>query len=396
MASDTLLLRCSSADPDHNPVTIHQVSLRAGIWIALLCSVLFPCAAWADVSSLVVLWQQSSEDSELAVRMSGQLADLPVRIQSVGVETEKASSSTERLLHATQLRSQMSALCLVYWDKEPRGRRLRIVTTDRLFERQIEQTERAQGLSVAMESAAVVTRAVVRALLAGEPTGVSLAEAMAAQPVPSVTREQQASISSEPPERALLFLGIGWQGGADGQSPLGHHAVGLSASIPVQRFVLRLSLWTGLPSRWSDDLFSVSLSRYAASLGAQVVLLQTETLRLLTGLGVTGSLFHRSTLSATSGYEPTAQQAVFGIGIVPSVALWIRPSLRIPLWLELSVSAEALLRRPRLGYAETSGFVVYKDLWPVWPLGGLQILWSPLTRSQRMTPPSSEGAPASS
>lgn len=338
---------------------------------------------------------QSSEDTELAARMSGQLADLLVRIQSLGSE-EASATPSGRLLRATQLRSQLSALCLVYWDKESRGRRLRIVTTDRLFERLIEQPDRTQGLSAAMESAAVVTRAVVRALLAGEPTGVSLAEAMAAQPTPEVLPEKEAVIPSDQSARTAFLLGMGWLGGIDGQSPFGQHSLGLSASVPVSRLVLRLSLWAGLPSRWSDDLFSVSLSRYSAALGAQVVLFQSSSLRLLTGLGITGSLFHRSTLSVSSGYEPTASQVVLGIGVVPSLALWLRPSLRIPLWLELSVSAEALLRRPRLGYVEPSGFAVYKELWPVWPLAGLQILWSPLTRSQPRRALSSEGTSTSS
>ena len=86
-----------------------------------------------------------------------------------------------------------------------------------------------------------------------------------------------------------------------------------------------------------------------------MVLWQTPSLRLLTGLGVSGSVFHRATVSAAAGYEPTADLTMFGIGASPMVSLWIRPSRRIPLWLELSVSADVLLRQPRLGYVETSG-----------------------------------------
>lgn len=368
---------------------------RARLWILLLGLLFLPRVALADSPSMVVLWMQSPDDSELAARMSGQLADLPVQLQTVGSEDSRPTAE-ERLLRATQLRSQMSALCLLYWEKESRGRRLRIVTTDRLFERLIEQPERAQGLSAAMESAAVVTRAVVRTLLAGEQPGVSLADVMAAQPVRQMNRETEPTIPSAEVEQTPLLLGLGWQGGGDGQSPFGHHSLGLSVSVPLHRFVLRLALWAGLPSLLSDEQFTVSLSRYSAVGSAQVVLWQTPSLRLLTGLGVSGSVFHRATVSAAAGYEPTADLTMFGIGASPMVSLWIRPSRRIPLWLELSVSADVLLRQPRLGYVETSGFVVYKELWPVWPLGGLQILWSPLTRSRSATPPSSERASAPS
>jgi hypothetical protein len=246
-----------------------------------------------------------------------------------------------------------------------------------------------------MESAAVVTRAVVRALLAGEPTGISLAEAMVEPP-----REPEKAPAS-PPARSAgrpreLFLGLGFIGGVDGQSPSGQHALALSFGLLLSRFGLRLTLQGGLPAWLSDDATEVTLSRHGVVLTGSVAVLSRERLRLFVSLGAGGYGYYRTTEALAAGYEPTAPQLTLALGLSPSLSLWCRPAPRLPLQLEVFIAAEAVVGRPRLGYSDGGAFVPRSEPWPVLPLLGLSILWSTLTRSGAAPPLSSESAPKKS
>lgn len=334
----------------------------------------------------VAVWLQGRDDDALKARIEGQTADLDVTL--VPIERDGlALPSRERLAVAGGLLQQSGARALLFWEPSPRGgRRLRVLHGERVFSRELGGAAADEPVrSATLESAAVVVRAVLRTLLAGEEAGVSLSEALAAEPeaapgpvqvpVPVVAAEPEPP--KPPPGRRLgLVASLGWQVAIDGQSPPGQHALSLSVGLTVSRILIRLWLLGGLPASLRDEASVLSLSRHGAALGVLGAVVQRERLRLL--VGVTAGLcgYYRKTDAVADGYEATAPRFVPALCTAPQISLWLRPARRVPLYVELLAGIELAFGRPRLGYGEGDTFVARGDLWPVQPVFGLSLLYA--------------------
>ena len=329
----------------------------------------------------VAVWQRDRDDAALRDRIEGQTADLPVVLVPMVRDGREGVGLTarERLATAGALLQESGARALVYWEPSPiGGRRLRVLSGERVFSRELGGEGADEPVrSATLESAAVVVRAVLRTLLAGEQTGVSLSTALvesepeaAAEPVPA-----PVAAAPPPPRRPGLLLSLGWQGTIDGQSPPGQHALSLSLGVMASRLLIRLWLHGGVPAVLDDGLTRVALSRHGFALGLLGAAVRLERLRLLGGVlaGLCG--YYRSTDSLSADYEATQPSFTPALCVAPQLGLWLRPSRRAPLYLELFAAAEVVVGRPRLGYSDASGFVPRGELWAVQPALGLALVY---------------------
>ncbi|MFO0577491.1 MAG: hypothetical protein U1A78_26100 [Polyangia bacterium] len=326
----------------------------------------------------VAVWQRDRDDGALKDRIEGQTADLPVVLLPL-VRDGAGLTARERLAAAGALLQESGARALVYWEPSPLGgRRLRVLSGERVFSRELGGEGADEPVrSATLESAAVVVRAVLRTLLAGEQTGVSLSTALVESEPEAAAEPSPAPVAPapSPPRRPGLLLSLGWQGTLDGQSPPGQHALSLSLGIVASRLLIRLWLHGGIPAALDDGLTRVALSRHGFALGLLGAAVRLDRLRLLGGVlaGLCG--YYRTTESLSADYEATQPSFTPALCVAPQLGLWLRPSRRAPLYLELFAAAEVVVGRPRLGYADASGFVPRGELWAVQPALGLALVY---------------------
>lgn len=351
--------------------------------LLLLCLVLGWTTALqvgAQPAFPVALWLQGRDDAALKTRIEGQTADLTVALLPIVRDGQKLSPR-ERLAAAGGLLSETGARALLYWEPSPRGgRRLRVLSGDRVFSRELGgESAEEPARSATLESAAVIVRTVLRTLLAGEQTGVSLSEAVteteseAAPRPPGVAQDQ-----TQTPLRARrpgFVLSLGWQGTFDGHSPPGQQALSLSFGLTVSRLVIRLWGQGGLPVGIEDGVSRISLSRHGVALGVLGAAVQGERLRLHVGALVGMCGYYRTTDTVSAGYEATPPRFIPALCVSPRIELWLRPARRVPLYLELWAGAELVLGRPRLGYDEGGAFAPRGGPWPVQPALGLSLAY---------------------
>lgn len=350
------------------------------LWLCLILG--WTAAAQAEMTPQfsVLVWLQGRDDGLLKTRIEGQTADLDVALLPL-VRDGRLLSSRDRLTTAGAILQETQARALIYWEPvENGGRRLRVLSGERVFSRELgDEGADDPARSATLESAALVVRTVLRNLIAGEPSGVSLTEALGelpleVAPAPPPKREPPAS----PPPRSTgpnLFVSLGWQAAIDGRSPFGQHGLSLSGGVALSRLVLRLWLSGGIPAQLSDANSSVSLSRHGFALGVLGLALKRSRLRFLGGglVGMCG--YYRTTDTVMADYEAAAPSFVPALCLTPQLELWLRPSAKLPLYLEALAGVEVIFGRPRLGYSDVGVFIPRDELWPVQPVLGLSLLY---------------------
>lgn len=341
--------------------------------LALLCGGIAPARAEAGLA--VAVWLQGRDDAALKTRIEGQTADLEVTLVPIAREG-RLLSARERLTAAGGLLQETGARALIYWEAGRRGgRRLRVLSGARVFSRELgDEAAEDPVRSATLESAALVVRTVLRNLLAGEDTGISLSEALGESEAEAEPRPAPAPRPPSP-RRLDLVLSLGWQVAVDGQSPPGQHALSLSFGLTVSRLLVRLWVLGGVPAALGDGNVSLSLSRHGFALGLLGEAVRKERLRVLGGAlaGLCG--YYRTTNAVSADYEATAPSFVSALCLTAQLELWLRPSRRVPLYLEALAGAEAVAGRPRLGYADAGAFVPFGELWPVQPVLGLSLVY---------------------
>lgn len=358
-------------------------------WLCLTLGWTTAPFALAQPTFPVLLWLQGRDDGLLKTRIEGQTADLDIALQPL-LREGRLLSSRDRLKLAGTILQETRASALIYWEPAPGGgRRLRVLHGERVFSRDLgDEGPDEPARSATLESAALVVRAVLRNLIAGEPSGISLTEALGELPIETTFPPREPALPAKGPS---LLLSLGWQAALDGRSPAGQHTLSLSIGVELPRLLLRLWFLGGLPAQLSDAASAVSLSRHGFALGVLGAALKRQQLRILGGVlaGLCG--YYRTTESVSAGYEATAPSFVPALCLMPQLVLWLRPSARLPLQLEVLAGAEVVVGRPRLGYSETGTFVPRDELWPLQPVLGLSLIYQ-WERRQVPTAPT-ESAP---
>ncbi len=353
------------------------VRVRLCLWLVVLGVLLStrgsaqvrPSGAAAPLHVVVLLL--SDADAELLLRLQGQTADLDV-VLDPQVRQGVGRSSAAHLRQAAELAGTHSAV--VYRESLPRGgQRLRLLHRGRVFTRETVEPEGAAGqvlrASASVESAAVIVRSALRAILAGESVGDGVEDVLrtSEQPTP-------AASSGEPALRGL-FAALQWQLGIDGASPHAAHGLGLSLGFVTPRWFLRTSLVLGIPGEISDGKSVLALSRHQLSLAAAWVALATPRVRLHLAFAAEVCGYLRSTQDVDPAYEPTPPALLPALSLTPQLGVWLRLTERQPLFVELALGAGLLLGRPRLGYGDGAAFTESVALWPLQPMLSLSLVW---------------------
>lgn len=364
--------------------------------LLLLCLVLGWTTALqvgAQPAFPVVVWLQGRDDTALKTRIEGQTADLTVALIPIVRDGQKLTPR-ERLAAAGGLLQETGARALLYWEPgQHGGRRLRVLSGDRVFSRELgNESAEEPARSATLESAAVIVRTVLRTLLAGEQTGVTLSEAVTESESEALSVSRAADPDRRAPRilpdpgdqqdqspsrvrRPRILLSIGWQGAFDGHSPPGQHALSLSLGLTISRLLIRLWGLGGVPVGLEDGMSRVSLSRQGFALGLLGALIQGERLRLHGGASAGLCGYYRTTDLVPAGYEATEPRFIPALCVTPRIELWLRPARRVPLYVEMWTGAELVLGRPRLGYDEAGAFAPMGGPWPVQPALGLSLVY---------------------
>ncbi|HNN94213.1 MAG TPA: hypothetical protein PKI03_18175 [Pseudomonadota bacterium] len=328
-----------------------------------------PAGAQAPLHVVVLLL--SDADAEFLLRLQGQTADLDVVLEPQARDGLGRSSAV-RLRQAVELAGTHSAV--VYREPLPRGgQRLRLLHRGRVFTRETVEHEGTASqvlrASASVESAAVIVRSALRAILAGESVGDGVEDVLrtSEQPAP-------AALSVEPTPRGL-FAALQWQLNIDGASPHAAHGLGLSLGFVTPRWFLRTSLLLGIPGQISDGQSVLALSRHQLSLAAAWVALATPRVRLHLAFAAELGGYLRSTQDVDPAYEPTPPALLPALSLTPQLGMWLRLTERQPLFVELALGAGLLLARPRLGYADGATFIEAVTLWPLQPMLSLSLVW---------------------
>ena len=322
----------------------------------------------------VVVWLFGESDAQLLLRIQGQTADLPVVLRPDW--DDGASRSPEaRLRRAAQLAGSQSAV--VYRETQPSGgQRLRLLYKGRVLSRELSDRDPPFGevlrASAIVESAAVMLRSALRALLAGESLGDGVEDVLVSHDSDSISGP--AAIGS--PAVRGFFGALRWQLGVDGFSPHAAHALGASGGFVTDRWFVQASLLLGIPMLLDDERSTVALSRHQISLAVGWVAIAGHRIRLHLAFAGGFCGYLRSTQQVDPAYDATAPALLPALCLSPQLGLWVRPTMRAPLFVDLSLGADLPLGRPRLGYVEGSDFAERSLLWPVQPVLSVALLWA--------------------
>lgn len=364
-------------------------AVRSGVCLSLLTVLwaLGTSAGHAQVPAAgplaslhVVVWLFGDADGEFLRRLQGQTVDLPVVLQPEARDGPPRTSDV-RLRQAQEQAGSDRAV--VYREPLPGGGiRVCLYYKQRIFARDLSEPNATSGgglgASAAVESAALILRSAFRALLAGEALGSGVEETLAKSAADGADR-------SNAPDRPPLhgfFAALKWQLGIDGVSPQAGHALGLSAGFVAERWLVRGTLLVGIPALVRDALSVVALSRHQVSISAAWVPVSAERLRLQLALSLGLCGYLRATQEVDPSYEAAAPRLLPALCLAPQLGLWLRPTLRLPLFIELEAGADVLWGQPRLGYVDGASFREHTTLWPLQPVWSLALLWVPSARAK--------------
>lgn len=353
----------------------------------------------------VVVWQ-APDWAPLYSRIRGHTIDLNVRVFAAPEPAIPEDPSAQWRL-SRRLCEQYAAELVVWFDPGAirEGRivlRLALPRQQRLLERELgglgEAGERAKVPSVALETAAVIVREALQALLMGEVIGTSgygrfddvtefperkpAAAGIAIEPAPRVnapppapsaaapavtTGTQPNKPTSTPRTQASTWeLGAGLQMVADGFGPMGS-SEGLLARIAWRSATFELGAMASgnLPVNVPSDAGSVRLSRQ--QFGFIVSLpLSNAVLGISIGLRVGPTRYQRDRL--TPSQEATARaSATHWLGSAGPLLQLRYPAQNHRFSTDLAIGADVPSHRLEVGYRTASEFVVSKRSWPIQP-----------------------------
>ena len=193
--------------------------------------------------------------------------------------------------------------------------------------------------------------AVVAVVLAGS---VSLAQ----EPVPAPPPEQ-------PRSSVQWQLMVGGLSALDGYTSAGHQGLLLGAGWEFPSLRLRFQFLAGLPNTLVDSRTEVNLEQYTFGFWLDTPLLRSGAWRWGVGAGAGVHVFARSTLPLFQGVRPANPRFVPALLTGPETSVRWRFSRLFAV--EGTVSVDAVLGRPVLGYVDQNGFSPLHRGWAVQP-----------------------------
>ena len=366
--------------------------------LALLCR-----RAWAADRTVLVARVAATPSDAFLERVRGQVSDLPVEVHAA--ELEAVAPASERTQTALRLGRERGALAVVWIESQADGALLVHVTASDSGEHLVRRLEASsehgdKALSEEVETAAVVVRATLEALLhtghiggSAEPAGPDEPARALEPPAPErpVTRQtpparpapsaRPAPLASPSPRSSPVAVrpAIGWLAVVDGQTPAGLH--GPLARVDVVRKNVGIGVHGAISIPAPMDAGAVELRVMRSSAGADVMIAfpldPIWSIEAHAGGGL--AVFHRSTTArAGAGAVPTPASTALTAEltsdlVVALVPLRDQPALRML----ASAGAALLFAPPQYDFVDERGLVVPGPaLWPIQPRLTVGLGWA--------------------
>lgn len=347
---------------------------RRVLWGLVLVLLAMPARAsepWRAVARVA-----TPEDAALLERVRGQSSDLPVRL--VAEQGPSLDGPPALRWPAVELLAEEHQARVVLWFLRE-GPEVHVQVAEpasrHLFIRSARLTGAPGSLewSAGAEALALTVRSALRAVELGEPLG-EVVEAPAAVAAPAPAPEPvRAPLPVHVTPSSRWMLAVGAYAVLDGYGQGGHQGLSLGAGREWGAWRPGLELRMGISGRLRDELTLITLRQHGAVLGLDRVAVSLDTLSCSYGLQVGAVVFSRR----TQALAPQVEAAPASTMLAPLVGMrgaarW-SPGTRFAL--ELSVSAEALVGRPELGYAVDGKVVPRGEGAPIRPRAGLAMVF---------------------
>lgn len=315
-------------------------------------------------------------------RIRGQVSDLPVDIRSVELEPPAADTALQR-------GRDDAALAVVWLEPLPDGTIVLHVAASRtgeVLDRRLEPSAQpaSAALSERLETAAVVVRATLEALLAtgrisSPPPPVDVPAPSAAPPPPTTTTPKQVPSPLPPPtrDRVRFRMGLGWLVVVDGKTNAGLQGPVVRGELRWKNVGIGLQGAVSLTGTIDDAAATLHVMRgsFGGDLLAAFPLHRAWTLEGHLSAGVVA--FHRATVeNPAAGVLSTPDQTAWTAELGADAVVTFAPSQRLrSLRLVGSAGAGLLFARPRYDFVTTQGIAEGPALWPVQPRFMLGLAW---------------------
>jgi hypothetical protein len=300
----------------------------------------------APMRVLVVV--NGERERQLATRIEGQTADLPVSIAITEVDPDL---DREQLAAAARSEAQAhSAEVAVWLVGEGGGWLVNVAHGDRTFRRSVGEPTGALSSSASIEAAALVVRTVLRGLAAGEE-------------VPEVP-------PPSPPPTPLRFEGaLAWTAVLDHPGSTGHHGVELRAGAAFGPWSFLLAVEEHPSQTIAAEEATIRLERQAAALLVGYDAQFASRWRLGGDLGVELFRLSRVTTAAAEGFVATPPKDSWSPALRPELHLGFR--LVWNLWVSFHLGLDAFLSRPEFSIEGAAGTRTIAGLFWVQPRASL-------------------------
>lgn len=319
--------------------------MRAPTTLALFAAL--AAASPAAAEERVVL----ATGAELAQRIRGQTADLPLVLEAAEVPAD--------LEAALALGRARGAPFVVYATE---GEALIVhvveVAERRMLSRRIDDDG---GRSAMLEAAALVVRGALRDLSEGGHVGVVV-------PAPPPPREPAPIAPPASDPGVAVRIELGWSAAIDDHAPHGVQAASLGGIVAVDRLRIGLRVEVGLPIELADAQAALQILRLRPTAVVGVDLLDAPEVALTVGAELAALLWHRSTEIRGGGLAATDARWTASLLIAPEVALEVFPAIFEGVaGLVVTAGADLAPSAPTFAYAIDGATVERAALWPVQP-----------------------------
>jgi hypothetical protein len=352
---------------------------------AYLGALLLLLAAPANGATFRVLVRTGDQDGRnLAQRIQGQASDLEVDIAVVGASGLEPAVDAQ-LRAADRLAAAHHAQAVIWLDRGTQttgGWHLYVLYPgrDRVLVRRLGQgTHASRADSAVLEEAALVVRATLQALVAGDEIGVERSvveeEAAPRQHIrPSLAAYGQAALRPAPARArtdSAFSINAGWQIALDGISRWGQQGPTLGVNRGGGPWEVGLALAMSLGSELESGPATLRLARHVAAgrIGYRTVASQWA---FAVGAQFGVALFTRSTTSTAPGFVPSADRIYGSLLGGPEVSLSFHPQWPDARWsVGFIAGADYVARAPEFGVGAPRQFQRLDALWVVQPRSSL-------------------------
>ncbi|MBX3275155.1 MAG: hypothetical protein KF729_33125 [Sandaracinaceae bacterium] len=292
---------------------------------------------------------------ELAARIAGQTADLPVALEEASPPADFEA--------ALALGRARAAPFVVYAREREDGLTIHVVAVAarRMLARAVDGDDR----SAALEAAALIARGALRDLAEGGEVGVLVPRADDA-PAPSPPPAPPAPAARA--SSGAVRLELGWSAALDGHAPTGVQAPSFGGLLTHERLRAGVRIEVALPVELADERAVLALWRLRPAAALAFDVLDPGEVALSVGVELGAVVWHRATSVRQAELAATDAAWSASVLVAPQLALELFPAvLGGSVGIVVAAGADILPSAPTFAYALDGAIVERAALFVVQP-----------------------------